>query len=115
MCRGICACTMGISMVAHDHYDEGVHKEMYKRGRFGFSQLLIGKLTVARIRKNKSVEMAKQPSAAELQHNYEGVKYDFIFPAESLEKCKNFEFDESDVIVVGYPKTGKRLIPEVII
>ena len=51
--------------------------------------------------------MAKQPSAADLQHIYEGIKYDFIFPVDSLEKCKDFEFDESDVIVVGYPKTGE--------
>ena len=50
--------------------------------------------------------MAK--SGQDLQHNYEGIKYDFIFPVDSLEKCRDIEYDESDVLIVGYPKTGKK-------
>lgn len=41
-----------------------------------------------------------------LQHTYNGVLYDFVFPARVLEGIKDFQFDKSDVLVVGYPKTG---------
>ncbi len=41
------------------------------------------------------------------QHTYDGIIYDFIFPASVLDEIKKFEYRPTDVICAGYPKTGE--------
>ena len=41
------------------------------------------------------------------QHTYDGIIYDFIFPASVLDEIKKFEYRSTDVICAGYPKTGE--------
>ena len=40
------------------------------------------------------------------QYTYEGMTMMKIFPAESLDKIKVFDYRDDDIFVVTYPKAG---------
>ena len=40
------------------------------------------------------------------EYTYEGMTMIDIFPAESLDKIKIFDYRDDDILVVTYPKAG---------
>ncbi len=57
--------------------------------------------------------MATPPGAPEdafkTDYVIEGVKLGFPFVRTSVEKCMNMQLDPSDVLIVGFPKSGQSL------
>ncbi len=40
------------------------------------------------------------------EHVYEGMYMSYIFPAEVLDKVKEFPFHDEDILITTYPKSG---------
>ena len=40
-------------------------------------------------------------------HFYDGIQFSESFPAEQLQRIKNFEFFDDDVLIATYPKAGE--------
>ena len=43
-------------------------------------------------------------------HQYDGMYYTNLFPAESLDQIKATAFNDDDLAVVAYPKCGKLIL-----
>jgi len=47
-------------------------------------------------------------------HRYEGVVYTGVYPKDNLERVKTFQFRPDDVLLVGYPKSGRIWLEEAV-
>ncbi len=41
---------------------------------------------------------------------YDGIQFSKSFPAEQLQKTKDFDFFNDDVLIATYPKAGKAMV-----
>jgi len=50
----------------------------------------------------------------EMNYEYGDCEFGVTFPKEVIQKCEEFEFDSSDVVLAAYPKTGNTWMRQLI-